>query len=511
MNGVGPDLNDIQGDIVPGFRNDYRDLLFLRFPDRESARRWLGQLYNDVSSAKDVATFTQLRGVVRHPPKLGPLAGGAVPPVRPDRDVTRTVRTTWVNVALTAEGLKILVTAPQFAGMSFPPNFTNGMVRAKLDYPAEVAAWQVRDRAGENGESEALVAHAVLILGADTAKDLDEARSRERLRLESLGLTLIVPPYRGKTLGGGREHFGFMDGIAHPDPEIPRLLAGWRKSDTVIAPGEFIVGQLDETDSRTFVGPAWARNGSYLAFRRLRQFVGRFRASARSARAELASSMTGVDQQFFANGVDENFMEAKMVGRWPSGAKLLAPAAGASPEQLDRYANRKPPTSRLTITDPDFDGDRGGDGCPLFSHVRRARPPDSSGHEPRRHRILRRAITYGNPLRDGARDTGDRGLLFLAYQSRLENGFEHIQRVWFNSGQTPEAPGGASFHGWDPIVGIIADGDPAESHLLHYHVRGTPPPSFGTKRFEVQRLVEVTAGGYFFAPSISALWYLSTM
>ena len=45
--------------------------------------------------------------------------------------------------------------------------------------------------------------------------------------------------------------------------------------------------------------------------------------------------------------------------------------------------------------------------------------------------------------------------------------------------------------------------------MVEYHLRGPSQPAFDTVSLTIQRFVEVTAGGYFFTPSISALWSLS--
>jgi Dyp-type peroxidase family len=501
MGGVGLDLDDIQGGIVPGFRSDFQDLLFVRFPSQAAGRAWLGLLYEEVSSAREIATFGETRQLIRHPRPLPTLPDGTTPPQRDDRNVELFLRTTWVNVALSAAGLEIILGQPAFAAAGFPSSFTDGMTNAGLDYPAEIDGWHVRDRAGPKGKHSDRVAHAVLILGTDTAADLDRERDRQLARLREHKLTLAAPPIRGTTLGGGREHFGFADGITRPDPTASELLAGtWNTSATVVAPGEFIVGAKDEEASTRIDGPDWARNGSYLAFRQLRQHVGRFRDALDAGAAALAADVHG------ATGA---FVGAKLFGRWRSGAKVIPPASGAGPELADPFAGATPPQSRLDIVAEDYAHDQHGDGCPLFSHARRAHPRNSPNLRPRRHQILRRGIAYGEPLGENEADTGDRGLLFMAYQASLANGFEHIQRAWFNDSETPEKPGGAGSHGWDPIVGNVPGGNPAAARVVEYHLRGPSQPAFDTVSLTIQRFVEVTAGGYFFTPSISALWSLS--
>jgi len=52
-----------------------------------------------------------------------------------------------------------------------------------------------------------------------------------------------------------------------------------------------------------------------------------------------------------------------------------------------------------------------------------------------RHRIMRRGITYGDLLPEGAGDDGkDRGVIFMCLQASLARGFEFVQSQWANGG-----------------------------------------------------------------------------
>ena len=108
-------------------------------------------------------------------------------------------------------------------------------------------------------------------------------------------------------------------------------------------------------------------------------------------------------------------------------------------------------------------------------------------------RILRRGIPYGPSIHDPTTDDGvDRGLHFLCYQTSIDHQFEILQQDWANSTNNP-TPGGH-----DVIIGqtpdqkrtfeLITDGGASAQTL-------TTPAQW----------VTTTGGGYFFAPSISAL------
>jgi deferrochelatase/peroxidase EfeB len=122
----------------------------------------------------------------------------------------------------------------------------------------------------------------------------------------------------------GREHFGFMDGISQPGIRgLTRPSRPYAATDQglpgqdLVWPGEFVLGypgqdsQDPEKPGRTAPLPApWARNGSYMVFRRLEQRVPEFRSY--------------VGAQAVRLGIYPELLAARMVGRWRSGR-----AAGA--------------------------------------------------------------------------------------------------------------------------------------------------------------------------------------
>jgi len=77
------DLDDIQGNVAPGFRSDFQDMLFVRFPGAAAGRQWLAALYPEVSTAHEIAAFVQLRKILRRSSKNAPRRRGAARPERP--------------------------------------------------------------------------------------------------------------------------------------------------------------------------------------------------------------------------------------------------------------------------------------------------------------------------------------------------------------------------------------------------------------------------------------------
>jgi Dyp-type peroxidase family len=204
---------------------------------------------------------------------------------------------------------------------------------------------------------------------------------------------------------------------------------------------------------------------------------------------------------------------ALLVGRWRSGAPIMrAPSAdnqaladnefAVNHFAFNRDSTGAPPRDPLVHSDP-FDQARSdffGQVCPRFAHIRKVNPRDGAtdlgiAQDTLLRTILRRGIPYGDSLLDVADPTpeqlaADRGLIFACYQTSIVDQFETLTRRWANSSVQP-TPGGH-----DPIIG-----------QGHSH-------EFGRRRFidlpHRRCLLErewilPTGGGYFFAPSMSAI------
>jgi len=396
----------------------------------------------------------------------------------------------------------------------------------------------------------------------------------------------------------GHEHFGFLDGISQPgirgllsknlnDPLTPRQNpekrdippakpsptdqiepAQGKPGQDLLHPGEFVFGYPRQTvalpsdpnqdspnpipgpDSLQSVpdpngrspvkkaaGPEWARNGSFLVYRRLRQDVGAFHKFLFDAsKAHVGAPL--------AQDSGSRFVGSQLVGRWPSGCPVLrSPAADLAAIGNDDCANNNfefgGPSDVLTSNPADPNacvdsntaaahpspGDPDGKRCPFNAHVRKAYPrddvsiakPDGPPNESdtQTHRLLRRGLPYGpvsSSTFDSPDPTGDdvdRGLQFLCFQTSIDNQFEFVIKNWVNEpnfkepfektpGPDPLKQGG----GLDPILGQNRKGKRAFNIVV---------PADEGKPQKVVRLetdadwVHPTAGGYFFAPSLDAL------
>lgn len=499
------DLDQVQGNVTPGFRKDCQDFLFFRLPpetfpptsDRTAARAWLRALRSSIATAREVATFNDL--FLRLKGRIS-AAGGTESP-------ERYLRSTWVNIAFTHIGHEELYTGPLGTEAEQSRAFRTGMFRRRddtRDYMEELAGSVVRDSVrGDLGgygatpaKEKSQVAHVVVIIGADSRTELNAERAAQLELATDHGL-VPVRRFRGISLGGGREHFGFRDGISQPDP--PNLLdpAGWVTSEQVAAPGEFIRGAGPEPGNPSFrnVLP-WETNGSYMVIRRLDQDVQLFRDEAVAHAATLSAGP--------APGMTPALFEAKCVGRWPDGTPVdRAPLAAGVVETAAQRA------ARLRVDASTYSSDPDGVQIPRFAHIRKAHPRDRTADNPRFHRLIRRGIPFGPVMpstsNGSSPDTTERGLIFVAYMADIEQQFEFLTRAWFGSRSFGSVAGRPN-PGFDPLMG-----------RLHNHPTSARDVQYATQnggvlthtQLDIQRYITMKGGGYFFSPSIAHLTTLA--
>ncbi len=515
---VGPvepvlDIADIQGNILAGFNKDYQSYLFLRIKNARKARKWLREkLAPKLSSTDEVLAFNRLFRAAR-----AAHGEGSMP-----------VKATWINVGVSWRGIATLLTEAE-ASQFGDDAFTQGLARrseflgdpSNQRAPGNKSKWKV---GGPHNEAD-----LVVIVASDD----------EVWRLATVaGLLLTLPlgglerifVQHGATLPDpwrGHEHFGFKDGISQPgvrgrvsaapadfltrrwiDPADPRFEFFGKPGQLLVWPGEFVLGLPRQRILTTGVDsgaaaanfPAWAQNGSYIVIRRLRQDFSAFWSFVKAKARE-----QGMPAQKFAS---------LLVGRWSSGAPVMrTPAADNAALAADDLANNHFLYNRDTtpvplVPLPDYPGDGFpqarndflGQVCPHFAHVRKVNPRDGAtdlgvAQDTATRFLLRRGIPYGKSLL-GVRHPkpiqlkADRGLVFVAYQASIVDQFETLLRRWTN---TPNQP---TLGGHDPIMGQ------EEVHGSRQRFIDLPG---GPRCFLDKEWVIPTGGGYFFAPSISAV------
>ncbi len=434
------ELEDIQHFLIsrpPALAARYE---FLSFRERSGARAWLSGILEKVGAADAV--------------------GSNVPDSR------------WVTVAFTWNGLRALGLS-ETSLATFPEEFRQGMA-ARAEILGTTGANHPENWVGKLASPDL---HAIVVLFARDIPERERCTSEHQKYLShcpgaevlsSLDLAAI-PPFNY-----AHEHFGYRDRLSAP------VIEGIGEQPTPgsgppVKAGEFFLGYVDETDLQPALPQpeVLARNGSYLAYLRLEEHVGAFRAFLRQ------HGETPEQQELIA---------AKLMGRWRSGAPLVLapqkddPVLGAD---LQRTNNFNYGTT-----------DQYGYGCPVGSHIRRMNLRDTDENMQRR-RMIRRGGTYGPPLpEDKPEDGVERGIAAFIGCASLIRQFEFAMNVWVND---PNFKGLENER--DPFVGT-QDGTfdiTIPKRPIRQKIKGLP--AFTTVR----------GGAYFFLPGIKALRYIATL
>jgi Dyp-type peroxidase family len=433
------ELDDIQHILLtrtPALTGRYE---FLSFRRAEDGRAWLAGILDKVRSAAAVSSSVESDA-------------------------------RWVTVAFTWTGLRALG-VDEASLSTFPEEFKQGMVH-RAEMLGDTGANHPDHWVGGLASPDL---HAIVILFARSGEEHQRCvASHDELlaqlpgveRLSSLDLE-ATPPF-----DHAHDHFGYRDRLSQPviegSGEEPTPGSG-----APLKAGEFILGYPDE-DGNVANQPQpeiLARNGTYMAYRRLEEHVVAFREFLRQ------HGQTPEEQELVA---------AKLMGRWRSGAPLvLAPEHDDPALAADMQRNN------------DFnykEADPHGYAVPLGSHCRRMNPRDTAANMNRR-RMIRRGATYGPPLPEGAPDDGvERGIAAFVICGSLIRQFEFAQNVWINDPKFHELGNER-----DPIIGNQDGTFEFKIPKRPIKKRITGLPAFTTVR----------GGAYFFLPGLEALRYLA--
>ena len=395
-----------------------------------------------------------------------------IPMIASATDLTSPAGDAWVAVALSYQGLKALGVS-QASLESFSPEFQQGMA-ARAEELGDVGESAPSHWEWPLGTSQV---HLVIAALAPDQSRLAKVFSRARAAYQNMpGVTAIYRQDCSQPLTK-REPFGFRDGISQPAIEGSGL-AGSNPWEAPLKAGEFLLGYLDESGRLPPMPQpeVLGRNGSYVAWRKLYQDVAAFRRYL----TEQASSEEG-----------QEWVAAKMMGRWRSGAPLALcpkhddPELGADPKRNNHFLY--------------YDDDPKGLKCPLGSHTRRMNPRDQFKHEitqVNRHRLLRRGTAYGPLLPEGVLedDGADRGIIFLFIGASLSRQFEFVQSEWVNQGT---------------FIGMPTEKDPIIGPNEGTGVFTIPKQPIRQRIIGLPRFVTTRGGEYFFLPGLRALRWLA--
>ena len=525
------DLDDIQGVVVKAYGSygfPIARYLFFHIADPKAGREFVKQIL--------------------------PLITTAVPWPDPSK-----IPTEATNIAFTYQGLRKLE-VPDATVHGFPDEFSMGM-KARRDIIGDTGpnhfcrwdpVWLTADEKTQDVHIIVTIDAKIYLKGdAKADKYLNDRYEEivtipevvsEKVRLlkghrgivngerkEDLSYQAasgLPPKQEEKGYPGGKEHFGYSDGISttyfqgcgedsdlvigggKPVKGDPKTKEGWAP----LEPGEFIFGHRDEAFEYPEAPgpPLFSRNGTFMVYRKLHENVGSF------------NSYMDAEGAKFPGGKEA--LAAKFAGRWRNGAPLVT---FDTEEKANRYISRFAELNlkeskteaekvefaslKLQLRAYDYDDDAEGAKCPFGAHIRRANPrsalrfgnkkafTDEPGALSNRRRILRRGLPYGHS-EDPTRDDGDHGVIMMIINADLSRQFEFVQQQWFNFGN--------DFHlanDQDPLLGNhgINENCRGEGRMvIEGDAKTNKPPYFCSR---MPTLVETRGGDYFFVPSLTCL------
>jgi Dyp-type peroxidase family len=445
-------LEDLQGNILKGHGREHTQNLFFNVQKAKEARVFLKGLAQSIKSARK-----QL------------IEAKAYRTSRQDAGI-------FISVLLSAAGYTAL--GVNEAKIPQNPAFRSGLKQRKdLLSDPEIEDW---DPAFQ--EQEEKIHGMILIGGAD---ETQVRQMRRKIQQQMSSCIKIIGTEYGLAMrnqnGDGIEHFGYVDGRSQPlllkeDIQIEKTQKGgidvWDptfplKQVLVPCPG-------GASASTSF--------GSYFVFRKLEQNVKGFKEREEK-----------IAEKFGLKGKDAELAGAMIVGRFEDGTPVVT-------QKKDGLVNPVP-------NNFDFKNDQGGNKCPFHAHIRKTNPRGDSIalgatlEQERSHIMARRGITYGTrnaeldnegkiiELKD--KPVGGVGLLFMAYQSDLENQFEFTQQSWANNPNFVKQNTGI-----DPVIGQGAAASIPQQQPVNWNSQTKKPINF-------DGFVTMKGGEYFFAPCIS--------
>ncbi|CAG8282686.1 unnamed protein product [Penicillium salamii] len=529
------DQKNIQGDIWPRLPKKAEKFVFFRITNVEEFKKGLPMMADFLTTAH---AASQNRNDIFKKKAEGTLKG--------------LIRLVSINIAFSSVGLAKLkaeklnddvFNGGQFKDMTAPSAGETEEDHQGLDAQQE---WVPEFKPSGGGID------GVLVVAGDSLESIDKTTKKTFDWVFNVGndKQSIEEVYTkvGIVFDNHLEHFGWVDGISQP------VVKGFdnldKKSDakgmTPIDPGIIIVGgEGDESNH-----PDWAKDGSFMVFRIYEQLVPEFyhwcAFNTPLAVKEIAEAQRdGKDISWSRDAYNEmGLFSSRLIGRWPDGAPVelypntdpmdglkngntskeeneIIVAKNLGQEGVDRLKTMETENNTDAFNYTAMDQTK----CPYASHMRKTGPRDDCPNYTK-HLIMRRGIPYGDWCGDAERASGvtehERGLLFVCYQSSIDNGFRTQQKRWANTADGPtdmSKHNGGNSQGIDPIIGQIhpsrleecpANGGNAKYKnppKLHFPetVYGKDAPQVYDTTIDLARLCIPHGGEYFFTPSITAL------
>ncbi|KAJ5948649.1 hypothetical protein N7454_001956 [Penicillium verhagenii] len=518
-----PNKKNIQGDIWPRLPKKHEVFVFFRITDPAKFKGHLAGLVPLLTTARDAE---KTRADIYKKKAQGTLKG--------------LIELSAINIAFSSKGLAKLGAQP------FKDDIFNNGMWEDMTYPLEGD-----DKTKHNGLDDqhdwyhqftprSGYIDGVFIITGDSEKTLDDTVDMTKKTFgvnaqiaDSPSIQLVFQQ-QGHVLESDREHFGWVDGISQPivhGLDTEQKIQEAEKGLKPIQPGTILVGTNGDQANH----PAWAKEGSFMVFRTYEQRTPEFVKWCAGNIKTMGNF--GKDPQV---AKDLRKFSSRIVGRWPDGAPLEDhpdqdpnPAFATDPlenkkqmiadwqkrgldvKEEERKLEEMNHSDAFTYNPDDQTK------CPYAAHIRKCGPRDDFPNY-EKHLMLRRGIPYGPQTlpneKAGFVSQHDRGLLFVSYQSSIENGFQFVQKVWANEEDKPvdftDKLGNTGPQGIDAIIGQVPPDYRHEHDVTKYEDPAPvvnfpdvhkPVPTPNKHFVPIDRWVIPRGGEYFFAPSISGL------
>ncbi|HRH50246.1 MAG TPA: Dyp-type peroxidase [Panacibacter sp.] len=450
-------LKDLQGNILKHHGRTHAYHIFLHFNEDEirAAREWIVQFASVITTAEKQLTDARAR-------ETDPEYDGG----------------TFFNLLLSVKGYNVL-------GVSTPHTPADAAFRAGLQNRTGITAddtdlW-------ESGFKDEI--HAIIIVADSNSSTA--AKNKDIILAQVAVFANVLLVQKGKVLrnehGIGIEHFGYADGVSQPNFLIHNDSPATQWEDNNALLNTLLVREPVAGDQLSF--------GSYFVFRKLEQNVGKFKNSEKDLSKQFNKESDEVFGIFDKHKKqNDELAGAMIVGRFEDGTEVI------------NHSNEKGIIKDSQLNN-DFDyrddapgSTTNGSKCPFHAHIRITNPRADVGEFAKTVRITRRGIPFNDIGRDefdleNDQPDGGVGLLFMCYQSSIENQFEFIQHRWANLGDIGGRPVGQ-----DAIIGQGANAT-VKSLPQQWGIDANKRDVPATFR----DFVTMRGGEYFFTPSISFL------
>src|SRR6266498_439868 len=258
--------------------------------------------------------------------------------------------------------------------------------------------------------------HLILHLYASDESEMDQFTNDIRALFPANINELLLAGRRtidGHRLPDNREHFGYKDSISQPKINWPEMKVD--KSDPDLRDfREFLLGYANLNDFQSAPTGPFAQDDSYIVFQLIRQNVADFNQAL-----ETWAQDRLIPQQVEYKDRKE-WIAAKLIGRWRSGAPLVETPFEDDP-------------SKARNNNFDYADDPQGHECPFSAHIRVSNPRDQKINPMSRPapRLIRRGMTYGPPFTTGEKEPVDRGLIGMFICASIDRQYLKLTK-WIN-------------------------------------------------------------------------------